>query len=73
MSYSLYLLHPIIWAFFEKLFRYLKLDFPVWMNMIICIPCSLIASFVVYNSFEKYFMKLGKNFSMNGALGVKAG
>ncbi|MBK6399934.1 MAG: acyltransferase [Bacteroidetes bacterium] len=61
-SYSVYLLHPIIWIFtgiaasiFRKRFFY----FPELYNLILSVIFTLIISFFVYQYFEKYFMKLG--------------
>jgi exopolysaccharide production protein ExoZ len=56
-SYSLYLLHPIIW---------LAIDSGNQLNplakILICIAISLAGSFTVFYSFERPFMTLGRKF-----------
>jgi exopolysaccharide production protein ExoZ len=57
-SYSLYLLHPLVWYFFG----YVKLILPLppIVKFIICVVISLIASRIVYLRYEKFFMGKGK-------------
>jgi len=65
MSYSVYLLHPVFWASFERLFKHYNLNTPTWLNMLVSIPSTLIGSYIVYNTLEKFFMKKGREFSVN--------
>lgn len=54
-SYSLYLLHPIVWFGVASMFPKLSL-LPM---MLICIPTSLISSYLMYLGFEKRFIEAG--------------
>jgi exopolysaccharide production protein ExoZ len=69
-SYSVYLLHPIVWTFtgvatglFSKYIFY----FPVSARLILSVLLTLIISFYVYQYFEKYFMKIGRTNKNNPA------
>lgn len=69
-SYSVYLLHPIVWSFtgvgirlFSKYIFYL----PESSRMILSVLMTLIISYYVYQYFEKYFMKLGRTNKNNPA------
>lgn len=55
-SYSIYLLHPIFTILVKKHFP----DLSPILSIGICILSSLLTSFVVYASIEKYFMALGR-------------
>lgn len=57
MSYSVYLIHPVIWFFFS--FYNHKIE--GGQKIIICIFISLFISYFIYSYFEKFFMKLGRN------------
>lgn len=62
-SYSVYLLHPIIWALTGgamTLFSKYFFHFPLSVKLIISVLMTLIISYFVYQHFEKYFMKLGR-------------
>ena len=62
-SYSVYLLHPIIWTLTSgcvKLFSAHVFELPTFARIIIAIPVSLVTSYFVYQYFEKYFMRLGR-------------
>lgn len=66
-SYSVYLLHPIVFAFFTRAVRYTSKRFfelPDWSVIAISIPCTLAVSYLVYQTFEKYFMRKGKEVSL---------
>ena len=57
MSYSVYLIHPIIWKIFNLFYNSeIKIEKIAYMMII-----TLIISYFVYTYFEKVFMKLGKN------------
>lgn len=69
-SYSVYLLHPIVWSltsiasrFFSKYIFY----FPVSARLILSVLSTLIISYYVYQYFEKYFMNLGRTSKNNPA------
>ena len=60
-SYSVYLLHPIVWALtgsVSGLFSIYIFYFPVSARLILSVLSTLIISYFVYQYFEKYFMKL---------------
>ena len=57
MSYSVYLIHPIIWKIFNLFYNSeIKIEKIAYMMII-----TLIISYFVYTYFEKVFMKLGRN------------
>jgi exopolysaccharide production protein ExoZ len=55
-SYSLYLLHPLVWYFF-----YVSIPLPLngVVKLITCVLISLVLSGVVYLKYEKFFMHTG--------------
>lgn len=63
-SYSVYLLHPILWSivngiiskFFGKYIYY----FPQPIKIAVSILVTFVVSYLVYQYFEKYFMKFGR-------------
>lgn len=57
-SYSVYLLHPIVYKGGKMFFE--RLGWDVGYLIPIGIVITLIASWIVYNYFEKYFMRLGR-------------
>ncbi|MCS6824754.1 MAG: acyltransferase [Cytophagaceae bacterium] len=62
-SYSVYLLHPIVWALTNntsKLFSKYIFYIPLSLRLILSVLSTLIFSYYVYQYFEKYFMKLGR-------------
>jgi peptidoglycan/LPS O-acetylase OafA/YrhL len=62
-SYSVYLLHPIVWAltsFVFGLFSKYIFNFPISAKLILSVLSTLILSYYVYKYFEKYFMNLGR-------------
>jgi len=61
-SYSIYLIHPIIWKLTGILIGYLgthNLYPPRYGKLFFSIAVTLVVSYYVYHYFEKYFMKLG--------------
>jgi len=63
ISYSLYLLHPIVYDLVGMILAYLSknsLKFPTFFQVIISFILSLVVSYFSYNYYEKYFMKLVK-------------
>lgn len=66
-SYSVYMLHPIIFAFFIRVINYYSGHFgalPKSLVIIISVPCTLVMSYIIYQRFEKYFIKKGKDLSL---------
>lgn len=62
-SYSIYLLHPIIWILIGVAWKYLKLntlDPTGYFRLLISIGATLIFSYFVYFNFERYFITLGR-------------
>lgn len=63
-SYSIYLLHPIVWTivgFASKVLGKHILIIPTSVRLPLSVLLTLILSYYVYQYFEKYFMKLGKS------------
>jgi exopolysaccharide production protein ExoZ len=58
-SYSVYLLHPIIWFSFKAITP----SQPPVISFVFCIAATLGVSYLVYRYFEKPFMLLGKTIS----------
>lgn len=61
-SYSVYLLHPIIWLCTDIAAVYLidaNIVLPTYVKIYFSISFTLVVSYFVYTYFEKYFMKLG--------------
>lgn len=62
-SYSVYLLHPIVWkltTIASGLFSKYIFYFPLSARLIISVVLTLAISYYVYQYFEKYFMRLGR-------------
>lgn len=59
VSYSVYLLHPIVYNLIG-IFRRHTFHFPESVRLVLSILITLIISYFVYQYFEKYFMKLGQ-------------
>lgn len=62
-SYSVYLLHPLVYLLVERIFSFLSkriYNFPSFFVPILSIFITLLISYVVYQKYEKYFMRLGK-------------
>lgn len=57
-SYSLYLLHPLVWFTLAKFIKTHPL-----VHILVCVPISLILSFLVYVRFELPFIEVGKIFN----------
>lgn len=69
-SYSVYLLHPIVWSLTGAalgIFRRHIFYVPELVNLILSVVLTLIISYYVYQYFEKYFMKLGHTNKNNPA------
>lgn len=58
-SYSVYLLHPIVYKMVANFTQkyYVLADVP---RLVLCVLATLVISFLVYTYFEKFFMKLGR-------------
>lgn len=62
-SYSVYLLHPIVWSLTglaTKLCSKYIMPVPLLAQLIISILITLVISYFVFQRFEKYFMKFGQ-------------
>lgn len=69
-SYSVYLLHPIVWTLTDiatGLFSKYIFYFPLSARLILSVLLTLIISFYVYEYFEKYFMRIGRTTKNNPA------
>jgi exopolysaccharide production protein ExoZ len=63
-SYSVYLLHPLVFGATGMIYAILKISHNETLKLIkvpIAMTLTLIAAYFVYNYVEKYFMNLGKN------------
>lgn len=61
-SYSVYLLHPIVYTIADKVFRRIDPAASVhwYLKIAVCAIATLVLSHFVYEYFEKYFMKKGR-------------
>lgn len=62
-SYSVYLLHPLVWSLTSFTFKFLSkniFNFPLSARFILSVLSTLLISYFVYQYFEKYFMKFGR-------------
>jgi peptidoglycan/LPS O-acetylase OafA/YrhL len=57
ISYTLYLLHPLV---YYTLLKYSLLPANKEFSFILCIIITLLFSVIIYNLIEKPFMKLGR-------------
>lgn len=67
-SYSVYLLHPIIWTLTGIVSKYLSqylFNIPASLRLLSSLVLTLIISYYVYQYFEKYFMKFGRTNNRN--------
>lgn len=63
ISYSLYLLHPIVYTLIGIILTYSSSYFklPTFSHLVISIILSIVVSYFSYNYFEKYFIKMAKS------------
>ena len=62
-SYSVYLIHPIVWSItgiITSIISKYFFNFPLSFKILLSVLLTLIISYLVYQYFEKYFMKLGR-------------
>lgn len=62
-SYSVYLIHPIVWAilsFSSKKLIKMGINIPVEIRIGTCMVFALVISSLIYMSYEKFFINLGK-------------
>lgn len=59
-SYSVYLLHPIVWLAMKRVLDKTGIELPLIIKLILPIVTTLIGSYMIYIYFEKYFVKVGK-------------
>ena len=57
-SYSVYLLHPLVYSIINIFSKYF-FHFPKSIILILSVISTLVISYFVYEYFEKYFMKMG--------------
>lgn len=57
VSYSVYLLHPLVWSI---IFNKYLLTIPVSIKASLSVIFTLIISYFTYQYFEKFFMKIGR-------------
>ena len=64
-TYSVYLLHPIVWSIIFSITKRLSVytTVPISMQIFLSGVATLIISGFIYNWFEKYFIRKGKVFS----------
>jgi peptidoglycan/LPS O-acetylase OafA/YrhL len=65
-SYSLYLLHPLVFTVWAFIFHWLEQSnhmLPWAVKLLTPIAITLVLSYFVYEYFEKYFMRLGRQSS----------
>jgi exopolysaccharide production protein ExoZ len=63
-SYSVYLLHPVVYTLTGFAFKFMGNHiyvFPESVRLLTAVASTLIISYFVYQYFEKYFMKLGRS------------
>lgn len=60
ISYSLYLVHPIVWHVLWHLLRPQFRPLPPWVQLSIGFALSFGCAYLLYNIYERYFMKLGQ-------------
>lgn len=67
VSYSIYLIHPVVIRINRKVLEHYFNDFTSTKitSMFICIIVTLILSYFSYNYFEKFFMQLGRRKVLN--------
>ena len=62
-SYSVYLIHPIVWAglsFGSKQLKTMGIDVPIAIRIGVCMILALVTSYMIYFTYEKFFINLGK-------------
>jgi exopolysaccharide production protein ExoZ len=59
-SYSLYLIHPLVWHFVNLGISRIGLSLPSYGKIVLCSVTSLILSYMMFEYFEKYFINMGK-------------
>lgn len=72
-SYSIYLLHPLVYTLVMNTLRIPGIYFvhtPI-VSLLISVLATLILSYFVYHYFEKFFMKLGRSTPLNLVFPVK--
>lgn len=62
ISYSAYLLHPVIWRIARKLDTYYNINSEKSVKIIVCVIVTMLTSFIIYHLYEKKFIKLGSKF-----------
>jgi len=64
-TYSVYLLHPVVWTIIFSINKRISVytTVPVSMQILLSVVATLVISGFIYNWFEKYFIRKGKVFS----------
>ncbi len=71
-SYSIYLLHPLVYLFIGIIFSFSSkyfYTFPDAYKFYPSIILTLVVSYFMYEKFEKYFMKLGRKIDISKKIG----
>ncbi len=63
ISYSVYLVHPIMWYVLTHFLQHSFSNLPPLARVLTGITASLFLSLLIYRLFEKYFMRLGAQLS----------
>ena len=62
ISYSIYLLHPIIWtlsySFLKRISPYVEVSEII--QIVLPVTVTIFASSLIYNTYEKFFIRKGK-------------
>ncbi len=64
-SYSVYLIHPLVFTVSNGAVRFVfkRLSLgavPTWCSLTIAVAATLVVSYFVYEYYEKYFMRMGR-------------
>jgi exopolysaccharide production protein ExoZ len=60
-SYSVYLIHPLVYSASGKIGRLITHDYGGWLQIVVSVFITLGLSYISFEKFEKYFMGLGKS------------
>lgn len=65
ISYSVYLLHPIMWKLVSILFVKINVDSNFYLKIIVALCCTLVFSSLIYKYYEVRMSKFGRKFIRN--------
>ncbi|MRJ09502.1 acyltransferase [Ornithobacterium rhinotracheale] len=66
-SYSVYLLHPLVWSFYGGVHNHL-FNINIYCRFLLCIISTLFLSYFIYIYFETYFIQLGRTFRLKNLI-----